>query len=255
MRTRITYANVVSTLCLFLLLAGGTAYALDGSNTVFTDDIVNGDVKVADIGQGAVATDEIANGQVKAADLGDGEVKAAEIASGQVSADELAANSVRSDEVADGQVRTQEIANGQVQAEDLAPGVAPGGASGARAYARVDPLDCTQTGSCTPRESKGVSGVRVLSLGRYCVTAPGIDANVTPAAVSVDWQRTDDPEGNASAMTREAGGCGTSGQGFEVATERQLAIEVDAGGGVNNAVAAGGLPDFAANVAFTIVIP
>ena len=35
----------------------GTAYALDGSNTVFTDDLVNGDVKVADIGEGAVATD------------------------------------------------------------------------------------------------------------------------------------------------------------------------------------------------------
>src|SRR5262245_26500698 len=183
MRPRITYANVVSSLGLLLVVTGGTAYALDGSNTVFTDDLVNGDVKVADIGQGAVATDEIANNQVKAADIGDGEVKAAEIATGQVSADELAANSVRSDEVADGQVRTQEIGNGQVQAEDLAPGVGTG-ASGARAYARVDPLDCTQTGSCTPRESKGVSGVTVLSLGHYCVTAPGIDANVTPAAVS-----------------------------------------------------------------------
>ena len=34
------------------MLTGGTAYALDGSNTVFTDDLVNGDVKVADIGQG-----------------------------------------------------------------------------------------------------------------------------------------------------------------------------------------------------------
>jgi hypothetical protein len=102
MRPRLTYANVVSTICLFLILSGGAAYALDGSNTVFSDDIVNGEVKGADI----------ANGQVAAA--------------------ELTANSVRSGEVADGQVRSQEIGNGQIQAKDLARG-----ASGARAWGLV----------------------------------------------------------------------------------------------------------------------
>jgi hypothetical protein len=35
-------SNVVGYLALFLVLTGGTAYALDGSNTVFSDDIVNG---------------------------------------------------------------------------------------------------------------------------------------------------------------------------------------------------------------------
>jgi hypothetical protein len=32
-------------LALFLVLTGGTAIALDGHNTVFSDDIVNGKVK------------------------------------------------------------------------------------------------------------------------------------------------------------------------------------------------------------------
>jgi hypothetical protein len=32
-----------------LVLTGGTAYALDGSNTVFGDDIVDGQVRTADI--------------------------------------------------------------------------------------------------------------------------------------------------------------------------------------------------------------
>jgi hypothetical protein len=39
------------------------------------DDIVNGDVKAADIGQQAVGTDEIGTGEVKVADIGHGYVK------------------------------------------------------------------------------------------------------------------------------------------------------------------------------------
>lgn len=55
LRARMTYANVTSTLCLFLVLGGGTAVALNGHNTVFSDDITNGEVKKADIGSGAVS--------------------------------------------------------------------------------------------------------------------------------------------------------------------------------------------------------
>lgn len=36
-------------LALFLVLTGGSAYALAGHNTVFSDDIVNGEVKQADL--------------------------------------------------------------------------------------------------------------------------------------------------------------------------------------------------------------
>jgi hypothetical protein len=45
-RARLTYANVVATLALVIAIAGGTAYA---ANTVFSSDIVNGEVKTADI--------------------------------------------------------------------------------------------------------------------------------------------------------------------------------------------------------------
>jgi hypothetical protein len=111
MRPRLTYANVVSSLCLFLVLGGGAAYALGGSNTVFTDDIVNGEVKVADIGQGAVTADELANGQVKAPDIGDGEVKSAEIANGQVKTADIGA----------GEVRTSNVANDNLTGGDISP--------------------------------------------------------------------------------------------------------------------------------------
>jgi hypothetical protein len=33
-RSHLTYANVISTICLFLLLGGGTAVALGGHDTV-----------------------------------------------------------------------------------------------------------------------------------------------------------------------------------------------------------------------------
>ena len=82
-------------IALLLVLTGGTAYALDGSNTVFTDDIVNGDVKVADIGQGAVATDELANNQVKAADIGAGEVRTANVANDNLTGGDVAANTLK----------------------------------------------------------------------------------------------------------------------------------------------------------------
>jgi hypothetical protein len=61
MRQHLTYSNVIATLCLFLLLGGGTAVALQGSNTVFSDDIVNGQVKSADVQDGGLSPTDIRN--------------------------------------------------------------------------------------------------------------------------------------------------------------------------------------------------
>ena len=78
----LTYANVMSTLAVVLVIGGGAAYA---ANTVFSTDIVDGQVKIADIGQGAVATSEVLNdtasgGGLAAADLRSGSVGTAEVA-------------------------------------------------------------------------------------------------------------------------------------------------------------------------------
>lgn len=65
LRRRLTYANLVSTLALFLVVAGGTALAVDGplpgQNQVGTQDIINGEVTRGDIGATEVGTDEVAN--------------------------------------------------------------------------------------------------------------------------------------------------------------------------------------------------
>jgi hypothetical protein len=242
------------TLALFLVLTGGTAYALDGSNTVFTDDIVNGEVKVADIGQGAVATEEIVNGQVKAADIGDGEVKSAEIANGQVLTADIGGDQVRGSHVLNDNLTGADIAANTLKGADIDENSLDIGDT-ARAYALVQPLGCTGTpGTCAPGRVKGVTSVTREDVGIYCVTAPGIDATDTPAAVTVDRSSTEGPnDGNASAMWA-AGACGPTSKGFLVFTQRQPLVLVDAGSGTNNAVVSG--PAIQADdVGFTIVIP
>ena len=64
-RARLTYANVVATLSLFLVLSGGTALALKGTNTVFSNDIVKSQVKSVD-----VRNDALSGKDVKESSLG-----------------------------------------------------------------------------------------------------------------------------------------------------------------------------------------
>jgi hypothetical protein len=88
-RRHLSYANVISTLCLFLVLGGGSAYALSGSNTVFSDDIVDGQVRTADILNGdvrnpdlapdSVQTGKVLNGNLTGLDIANNSLKGADI--------------------------------------------------------------------------------------------------------------------------------------------------------------------------------
>jgi hypothetical protein len=69
-RRRLSYANVISSLCLFLLLGGGTAVALNGQNTVQSDDLGPGaQVKAADISNNAVGSSDVVNESITGADV------------------------------------------------------------------------------------------------------------------------------------------------------------------------------------------
>jgi len=70
-------------LTIFLFLTAGSAYALDGTNTVFSDDIVDGQVTSADVADNSltgsdartlsaadIATDALGTGQVSESSLG-----------------------------------------------------------------------------------------------------------------------------------------------------------------------------------------
>jgi hypothetical protein len=74
------YSVAASTLALVAAL-GGTAYA---ANTVFSADIVDGEVKSVDIGDSEVGTVDIANGAVGTVDIADGQVGTADAAPGSL---------------------------------------------------------------------------------------------------------------------------------------------------------------------------
>jgi hypothetical protein len=86
-------------LALFCVLAGGTAYA---ANTVFSEDIVDGEVKTADIAAGAVGTSEIKNNAVREADIGTGAVGSDEVADESLGSADLGPDSAGSSEVTEG---------------------------------------------------------------------------------------------------------------------------------------------------------
>ena len=100
-RSHLTFANAMSLVAVFIAL-GGAAYAV---NTVRSSDIVDGEVKIADIGQGAVATSEVLNdsatgGGLTAADLRSGSVGSAEVADNGLKGADLGVR-VRSDRQVD----------------------------------------------------------------------------------------------------------------------------------------------------------
>lgn len=95
-RPRLTYANVVSTLALFLVIAGGTAFAANqlGKNSVGPKQLKANAVTAAKIKNGAVTAAKIKNGAVTGAKLADSGVGEAKLAAGSVTAGKIANGAV-----------------------------------------------------------------------------------------------------------------------------------------------------------------
>ncbi len=71
LRNKLTYSNVVSTLCLFLLVGGGAAFAANnlGKNSVGSKQLKRNAVRTAKIKNGAVTTAKIRNRAVTGAKI------------------------------------------------------------------------------------------------------------------------------------------------------------------------------------------
>lgn len=109
LRRHLTFANIAAGLALFIALASGTAYA---ANTVFSTDIVNGEVKSVDISD----TNGVRSADVRDdAQLGGG-LKAPDLATDSVGASEIGADSVRGSEIGVGVVRADELENFHIHA-------------------------------------------------------------------------------------------------------------------------------------------
>lgn len=193
-RSHLTYANVMATIAVFLVLTGGTAIALNGSNTVFSDDIVNGQVKAADIGSNAVGSGKIADGSVQGVDILDGTVDSPDILDGGVGNNDVAKNAITSGKVKDESLTGADVLNDSLTGLDVAEsslGEVPSASSadslngktateleGARAYAIVAGDACdVNSGFCPIVHGKRVSYAYHAAEGKYCVGVDGIPAN------------------------------------------------------------------------------
>ena len=91
LRPRLTYANVVATLALFLALGGGAVWA---AQKITSKQIGKGAVKTKNLAKGAVKNKNLAKNAVKAKNLAKGAVTSAKLADGAVSNTKLADGSV-----------------------------------------------------------------------------------------------------------------------------------------------------------------
>jgi hypothetical protein len=127
LRAHATYANVISTLCLVLIVGGGTAYAVD---TVFSADIVDGEVKTQDIGTNQVLSADVRddtrpNGGLTSADIGPDAVTASEIDDRSIGEDDFGFNVIHSINMGDNSIGSPQLAFQAVQANDLGEGTVP----------------------------------------------------------------------------------------------------------------------------------
>ena len=108
-RPKLSYANVVATLALFLTLGGGAVWA--GQK-----------ITSKQIGKGAVKNKNLAKNAVKTKNLAKNAVKTKNLAKNAVKAKSLAAKAVTSAKLADGSVTNPKIGDGAVNFAKLAAG-------------------------------------------------------------------------------------------------------------------------------------
>jgi hypothetical protein len=107
LRTRITYANVMSSLAVFLVLGGASAYAANkiGSNQIKSNAITTGKIKkeavsAAKIKKNAITTAKIKNGAVDGAKVKDGSLTGTEINASTLGTVPLASKSGKTEQIA-----------------------------------------------------------------------------------------------------------------------------------------------------------
>jgi hypothetical protein len=118
-RKRLTYANVMSTIAVFLVLGGATAFA---ATKIGTSEIKAGAITSGKIAKEAVGTAKIKNNAVNGGKLADGAVTGSKLGGGAVGASNLAANSVGGSALADNSVNGSKIVNGAVTEGKIAGG-------------------------------------------------------------------------------------------------------------------------------------
>jgi hypothetical protein len=128
-RMRLTYANVMSTLAVFLVVAGGSAVAANqlAKNSVGSNQLKKNAVTSAKIKGNAVSGGKIANGAVTGSKLGGGAVGASKLAADSVTGAAIADGAVNGSKIGAGAVGTGNLADASVTGAKVKDGSLTGG--------------------------------------------------------------------------------------------------------------------------------
>jgi hypothetical protein len=119
LRPRLTYANVVASLALFLAVGGGTAFAVVAANQVNSASIVDGQVKNPDLAPDSVGTGKISDGQVKNPDLAPDSVGTGKISDAQVKSSDVGPDAIDSSKVAFRSLTGDDVALGSLTGDNV----------------------------------------------------------------------------------------------------------------------------------------
>ena len=121
-RRRFSYANVMSTVSVFLVVAGGTALAASlPANSVTSKTVKDNKLKSVDLKDGkGVAGLDVIDASLTGDDLAPNSVSSAKVAANSLTADDLAANSVNSQEVVDASITADDLAPNSVSSAKVA---------------------------------------------------------------------------------------------------------------------------------------
>ena len=117
-RRQLTYANVMSSLAVFLILGGATAFA--AIKKVGANEIKANSIKTGKIVKEAVTKGKIKNGAVSESKLADGAVTTNKIADNAVTTPKIAKDAVTTEKIAANAINNAKIGNGALSANKLA---------------------------------------------------------------------------------------------------------------------------------------
>ncbi len=200
MKPKLTYANVTSTLALFIALTGATAFAATKipDNSVGEFQLRSGAITAKKIRKNAVTAPKIKAEAIKQGKLANGSVTAAKMTQGSVAASSIQEGSVTNAKLAPEAVtgdKALESTFSQVPSANRAQSAAFADSANPEAFGLV-----TSEAILDFNLSKGIASVKEGSLGGiYCVGA----ASFTPRGVLVTPRFTG--EGDVTAYARVGG--------------------------------------------------
>ena len=181
---RLTYANVVSTLALFLALGGATAYAVNQlpPKSVGAKQLRPGAVTSQKIRKNAITSPKLKALAIKSGKLASGAVKTPKLANASVSGEKLQPGAVSTDKIASNAVmgnQVDEASLSKVPSASNADNATFAESANPVAFAAID-----QEGGVDTSISKGqISVSQGNEAGIYCVSVQGFSprgAQVTP---------------------------------------------------------------------------